>query len=162
MKNLTQDLNKAMEIFNINIEPVVAEDVLSAEDKAMTQEVIANCDAIEEAMAVKNLINNFWTIIAEMDKQNLEQWNNVFDKQEEPVEDNEIIIEEELVEDDFIASMESYMEEAEKYIGYELFAQLNDEIELLDGASAEFDQEQVDKGLLSPVFFTLSIEPLIV
>ena len=45
------------------------------------------------------------------------------------------------------------MEEAEKYVGEELFAQLNDEIELLDGASAEFDQEQVDKGLLSPVFF---------
>ena len=45
------------------------------------------------------------------------------------------------------------MEEAEKYIGEDLFAQLNDEIELLDGASAEFDQEQVDKGLLSPVFF---------
>ena len=45
------------------------------------------------------------------------------------------------------------MEEAEKYVGEELFEQLNDEIELLDGASAEFDQEQVDKGLLSPVFF---------
>ena len=45
------------------------------------------------------------------------------------------------------------MEEAEKYVGEELFAQLNDEIELLDGASAEFDQEQVDKGLISPVFF---------
>jgi peptide chain release factor 3 len=45
------------------------------------------------------------------------------------------------------------MDEAEKYVGEELFAQLNDEIELLDGASAEFDQEQVDKGLLSPVFF---------
>ena len=45
------------------------------------------------------------------------------------------------------------MEEAEKYVGEELFAKLNDEIELLDGASAEFDQEQVDKGLLSPVFF---------
>ena len=28
-----------------------------------------------------------------------------------------------------------------------------DEIELLDGASAEFDQELVDKGELSPVFF---------
>ena len=28
-----------------------------------------------------------------------------------------------------------------------------DEIELLDGASAEFDQEMVDKGELSPVFF---------
>ena len=45
------------------------------------------------------------------------------------------------------------MEEAEKFIGDELYAQLQDEIELLDGASAEFDQEQVDKGLLSPVFF---------
>ena len=45
------------------------------------------------------------------------------------------------------------MEEAEKYVGEELFAQLNDDFDLLDGASAEFDQEQVDKGLLSPVFF---------
>ena len=32
-------------------------------------------------------------------------------------------------------------------------AQLLDEIELLDGASAEFDQELVSKGELSPVFF---------
>ncbi len=32
-------------------------------------------------------------------------------------------------------------------------AQLEDEIELLDGASAEFDQEMVSKGELSPVFF---------
>lgn len=31
--------------------------------------------------------------------------------------------------------------------------QLMDEIELLDGASAEFDQELVSKGELSPVFF---------
>ena len=30
---------------------------------------------------------------------------------------------------------------------------LQEEIELLDGASAEFDQEQVDHGELSPVFF---------
>ncbi|HIU75425.1 MAG TPA: peptide chain release factor 3 [Candidatus Pelethocola excrementipullorum] len=30
---------------------------------------------------------------------------------------------------------------------------LQDEIELLDGASAEFDQEKVNKGELSPVFF---------
>ena len=45
------------------------------------------------------------------------------------------------------------MEQAEAYVGEELFSQLNDEIELLDGASAEFDQEQVDQGLLSPVFF---------
>lgn len=32
-------------------------------------------------------------------------------------------------------------------------AQLEEEIELLDGASAEFDQELVSKGELSPVFF---------
>src|SRR5699024_10850959 len=31
--------------------------------------------------------------------------------------------------------------------------QLLEEIELLDGASADFDQEQVDKGNLTPVFF---------
>ena len=31
--------------------------------------------------------------------------------------------------------------------------QLMDEIELLDGASAEFDQEQVSKGNMTPVFF---------
>ena len=30
---------------------------------------------------------------------------------------------------------------------------LTEEIELLDGASAEFNQELVDKGELSPVFF---------
>ncbi len=34
------------------------------------------------------------------------------------------------------------------------FAQLEEEIELLDGASAEFDQEMVSKGELSPVFFS--------
>ena len=45
------------------------------------------------------------------------------------------------------------MDEAAEYIGEDLKNQLFDEIELLDGASAEFDQEQVDKGLLSPVFF---------
>ncbi len=45
------------------------------------------------------------------------------------------------------------MEEAESYIGEELKAQLDEEIELLDGASAEFDQELVSKGELSPVFF---------
>ena len=38
-------------------------------------------------------------------------------------------------------------------VGDELYAQLMDEIELLDGASDEFDQELVDKGELSPVFF---------
>lgn len=38
-------------------------------------------------------------------------------------------------------------------IGEENYAQLMDEIELLDGASEEFDQEMVSKGELSPVFF---------
>ena len=33
---------------------------------------------------------------------------------------------------------------------------LDEEIELLDGASAEFDQELVSKGELSPVFFAVS------
>ena len=39
------------------------------------------------------------------------------------------------------------------YIGEEAKAKLFEEIELLDGASAEFDQESVDAGELSPVFF---------
>ena len=43
--------------------------------------------------------------------------------------------------------------ELESLIGAEYKAQLLDEIELLDGASAEFDQELVTKGELSPVFF---------
>ncbi|MCI9530950.1 MAG: peptide chain release factor 3 [Lachnospiraceae bacterium] len=38
-------------------------------------------------------------------------------------------------------------------IGAENLAVLQEEIELLDGASAEFDQELVSKGELSPVFF---------
>ncbi len=38
-------------------------------------------------------------------------------------------------------------------IGEDAFALLNDEIELLDGASAEFDLEEVQKGNLTPVFF---------
>ena len=38
-------------------------------------------------------------------------------------------------------------------VGEELFLKLHDEIELLDGASDAFDQESVDKGELSPVFF---------
>ncbi|MBO5242447.1 MAG: peptide chain release factor 3 [Lachnospiraceae bacterium] len=38
-------------------------------------------------------------------------------------------------------------------IGEDAFALLNDEIELLDGASAEFDLEQVQAGNLTPVFF---------
>ena len=41
----------------------------------------------------------------------------------------------------------------EQEIGAEARSQLLEEIELLDGASAEFDQELVTKGELSPVFF---------
>ena len=40
-----------------------------------------------------------------------------------------------------------------KYIGEEAFATLSDEIELLDGASAEFDLSGVQAGKLTPVFF---------
>ncbi len=39
------------------------------------------------------------------------------------------------------------------YIGEDAKEKLLEEIELLDGASAEFDQELVDAGELSPVFF---------
>lgn len=44
-------------------------------------------------------------------------------------------------------------ERLSSYIGEEAEAQLFDEIELLDGASAELDLEAVSKGELSPVFF---------
>ena len=43
--------------------------------------------------------------------------------------------------------------ELKAFTGEEHYGQLMDEIELLDGASAEFDQELVDKGELSPVYF---------
>ena len=43
--------------------------------------------------------------------------------------------------------------ETEELIGADAKDILADEIELLDGAAAEFDQEMVDKGQLSPVFF---------
>lgn len=43
--------------------------------------------------------------------------------------------------------------ELEAFIGTENLEQLQEEIELLDGASAGFDQEKVSKGELSPVFF---------
>ncbi len=39
------------------------------------------------------------------------------------------------------------------FIGEENMETLREEIELLDGASAEFDQEKVSRGELSPVFF---------
>ncbi len=41
----------------------------------------------------------------------------------------------------------------EAEIGSEFFAKLNEDVELLDGASAEFDLEQVQAGNLTPVFF---------
>ena len=44
-------------------------------------------------------------------------------------------------------------EEFKNEIGDELYDQLVDDAELLDGASEPFDQELVDKGELSPVFF---------
>ena len=43
--------------------------------------------------------------------------------------------------------------EMDGLIGEEARSTLEDEIELLDGAAAEFDQDLVDKGELSPVFF---------
>ena len=43
--------------------------------------------------------------------------------------------------------------ELEAFIGMENKEQLMEEIELLDGASAEFDQDMVNIGELSPVFF---------
>ena len=43
--------------------------------------------------------------------------------------------------------------ETEELIGADAKDILADEIELLDGAAAEFNQELVDKGQLSPVFF---------
>ncbi|MCI8853670.1 MAG: peptide chain release factor 3 [Lachnospiraceae bacterium] len=43
--------------------------------------------------------------------------------------------------------------EAEKLLGTELKDKLLEDIELLDGASAAFDQEMVSAGKLSPVFF---------
>ena len=38
-------------------------------------------------------------------------------------------------------------------LGDELYQNLMDDVELLDGAGAEFDQETVNKGKLTPVFF---------
>ena len=46
-----------------------------------------------------------------------------------------------------------HSEEARGVVTEEQYQKLEEEIELLDGASAEFDQELVDKGELSPVFF---------
>ena len=43
--------------------------------------------------------------------------------------------------------------EIDEILGADAKATLEEEIELMDGASAEFDQELVSKGKLSPVFF---------
>lgn len=43
--------------------------------------------------------------------------------------------------------------DVDQLIGADYHEQLKDEIELLDGASDEFDQERVSAGQLSPVFF---------
>ena len=43
--------------------------------------------------------------------------------------------------------------EIRNFVTAEEEEQLNEELELLDGASAEFDQEEVSRGRLSPVFF---------
>lgn len=46
-------------------------------------------------------------------------------------------------------------------IGEEFKSQLMDEIELLDGASADFDMDLVTKGELSPVFSALLLQTLV-
>ena len=51
------------------------------------------------------------------------------------------------------AQVRRYMDETEGVLLEGQKDKLLEEIELLDGASAEFDQELVDKGELSPVFF---------
>ena len=64
----------------------------------------------------------------------------------------------------FTAAMNGQKEVATEYmaadspelkdrIGYDFYDKLLEDIELLDGASAEFDQELVNAGELSPVFF---------
>ena len=49
----------------------------------------------------------------------------------------------------------------ETMISEEQLAQLTDEVELLDGASAEFDMELVSKGELSPVFLDRLLQTLV-
>ncbi len=45
------------------------------------------------------------------------------------------------------------LDEAEAVIGTEYYEKLKSDIELLDGASEDYDKEKVDKGELTPVFF---------
>ncbi|MGN0243678.1 MAG: peptide chain release factor 3 [Lachnospiraceae bacterium] len=51
------------------------------------------------------------------------------------------------------ATTEVPLEEAQGLIGDAFYEQLCEDIELLDGASEEFDMERVSSGKLSPVFF---------
>jgi len=43
--------------------------------------------------------------------------------------------------------------DAEKAIGHAAYEKLQEDLELLDGAAEEFDQDKVSRGLQSPVFF---------
>ena len=101
-------LQKAMEMFNINVEQVVMETGLTTEDLEMTQMILDNLDSIEESMTVRNEINNaineFWRADKEMHQQFMEEWSQIFHKEEQ---------EEEPV-DDFIADLDLFIEEGEK------------------------------------------------
>lgn len=108
MTNLMKDLNKVMDMFNINTTPVVdAKDVITVEDMEMTQMILDNCDAIEESMRVRSelnmMINGFWETQKEVLEQTREEWNQLFNKDEEvePV-------------DDFIVDVDSVIEEGER------------------------------------------------
>lgn len=48
---------------------------------------------------------------------------------------------------------EKNQEELVKHMGQDLYAKLSEDLELLDGASSEFDLEEVRAGNLTPVFF---------
>ena len=88
MTNLMKDLNKAFEIFNINTNVTInKEDVMTVQDMEMTQMILDNCDAIEESMSVRNEINmaidGFWNNQKETLKQFNEEWNQIFNKEDE-------------------------------------------------------------------------------
>lgn len=107
MMNLMNDLNKAMEIFNINVAPVVdADDVMTSEDMAMTQMILDNCDEIEEAMRIRSELNmaieGFWEHQKESLEQTIEEWHQLFNKDEH----DEV--------DDFITDIDEVIEEGER------------------------------------------------
>lgn len=108
MTNLMKDLDKAFEIFNINTNVTInKEDVMTVQDMEMTQMILDNCDAIEESMSVRNEINmtidGFWNNQKETLKQFNEEWNQIFNKEDD-----------EESADDFITDMDALVEEAEK------------------------------------------------